>query len=352
LTIAACENLFAIQSFGAKISVCTNLALIAKRLPVDEGLFGLLVQVVEEETEMDLLTITLELLAKVLREHQEYAEFSQELIVKVLDGQIKYLQANALDEASPEFVEYLMTFVAVFVRFGPPNLEQILQFVLEWLHNASHIIQSSLLTVLISATIYCNVPHDVITQSVEILQASAGDVEDVDLRQQICFYFGAAIEKIGFDFLAPWLPVLAKWWSDGKGIVTGQRCQSNIALLILKVAAKLRTVPDQLVLECLAAFPPANITDNNTNVMAVLIMQLLGEQRSPEFVAAAGMAVAKILVEPKPQLQKRKVSEEVFGALEQFFKGIVGGNSHFRDAVTAAFAANQEKQALIAQYFV
>jgi hypothetical protein len=294
----------------------------------------------------------LESLAKLLRDHREYVEFSQELIAEVREGQIKYLQANALDEPSPEFVEYSMNFVAIFVRFQPPNLEQILQFVLEWLQKASHIIQSSLLTVLISAIMYCDMPREVITQSAEILQASAHDVEDIDLRQQISFYFGAAIEKIGGDFLAPWLPVLAKWWTDEKGKVTGQLCQSIIALLILRIAAKSGNVPEELILECLAAFPPADIKDNNTNVMAVLIMQLLGEQRSPEFVTVAGMAVAKILVEPKPQLQKRKVSEKVFAALGQVFKGIVGGNNQFKDAVTAAFAVNQEKQALIAQYFV
>jgi hypothetical protein len=337
----------------AKSEACEIIAFIAKSLPVNPGLVATVADIVESETDTEVLAVGFEAMAKLLRSHIEYIEIGRRLIEKVLKGKIKWMKGSIelLYDSPGSVTQYLLNFVAMFLRFHPSNADQICRFALDWIPKASQIVITSLLGLLTDAVLFCNISSDIIGSALEWFENIVISIDDTDLRHNLVAYLTALIGKIETERILPFLTPIAGWWAEGKAIAVGQDLLiSNIALFILKFAVKGGPVDRAFVVECLSAFPPSDIKD--TTEMATILIQLVERDTSVDLVTAVLLSVANLLTEPQARIRARKLQADILQRLQHLFKRFVSGQDEFKQTVLRSYDGHQEKQALISQYFV
>jgi hypothetical protein len=327
--LAACARMLASD---AKVEACESIALIARAIPVNRALVNSIADTIAGATDPAVLA---EALAKLVRREAAYLEPAQALIERIFAGEISFL------DGAPE---------RLFARFNPPNLDHICQFAVEWLRHAPHLVVTSIVGLLTDAVVLCDVNPAVVAATLEFLDGLVALVDDTDLRQNIIAYLTALADRIRLARVAAFVPVAAAWWVEGRAAPVGQALLlSNIGLFALEVCAKGAEMERSFLLECVGAFPPADVKD--TNEMALILLQLLERENAVDFVTAALIAIASLLTEPPAVLKPRKLRDEVFRRLQTAFREFVSGQEELKLAVLRSYDGFQEKQAAITEYF-
>jgi hypothetical protein len=351
--LSAVRRMLESDPVDSKISACENLALFAKAVPVDIALLTDVANIVESEIDTDLLTAALEALSKLLRGHPEYAEVAERLAENIFSGNIKWLKGSIalLYDSPASITQSLLEFLSIFIRFHPSNLDQICEFVIEWMQHASPLVMTSILGLLTDAVLFCKVNPDIVVRSLEFLESLTASISDTDLRHNVVAYLSAVIGTVDRERVSSFLPAVTRWLTDAKGTATGHDLLiSNIALFVLKISVDGPAVERALLLEAIAAFPPSDIKD--TTEMARILIQILERDNSVDLVTASLRAIADLLTEPQGRRKLRKLPEDVLVRLQQLFTDFLAGQEALKQAVLSGYDGNQEKQTAICRYFV
>lgn len=364
--IAACTSLVQVSDIYSRINGCETVASIAKifaspeHIKVGMELFNAMGVILEEEDDVDVLNAALEGMTKLLKKCRllapaEFDERSLNLIRSIFGGSIKYLNGSVqlLFDAPPAFIEYLMDFVAVYVRNGQ-GVSDICKFVVEWIPNASESVLGSLTAVISDAISFnkANVDPQLVGATIEVINSVAASVTDVDTRQNIVVLLYSMLKAEAIDLAAAnnIVPLLNQWWNEGKSEVVGQRVfLSNIAVFYLDLYVRGGAVDNGILLQSILSFPPADLKESQQ--MSQLMLMLMSKNPCPELCRAFALAMGDFLTEPKAVSDKRKVKEDTKSQLVTIFN-TVASDETLRGAILERIGDNQQKVQALGAFFV
>ena len=366
-TIAACTSLIQTSEIESRITGCESVALISKVLAAGQHLnlamelFGAICSIVETEDDVDAINAAFEALTKLLKKCRPlsasgFDERSIALLRSILQGEIKYLKGSVqlLFDSPPEFVEYLMEFMAVYARHGQA-VNDICKFVVEWLPNASEAVLASLTGVLTDAIEYntSNVNPAIVGAVVTFVGSIAEKISDPGAKQNIVVLLYVMLRTGAIDIATAnkLVPLLNQWWNQGVSEPVGQKSLlSNIAVFYLDIHIRGGEVDGAVLQQAILAFPPADLKESQR--MSELMITLMSRDQAPDVRRAFAISVGDFLTEPKAVSDKRKVKEETRNQLVGIFKTAVGGDETLRGAVMEKIGDNQQRVQTLTSLFV
>jgi hypothetical protein len=273
-----------------------------------------------------------------------------ELCEAVFAGELPALAGKSLTDdgcdITADFLERLSDLMTSVVQHASDIVAPLCQHLLALLARPEDTYRSMTLGVLISA-----IESDTATDALyEALVAAVPDLvgsTGSEARQNMV-YLLILLAKRNVQFLAaiePLFPVLTEWWGQADGCAM---VRSNLASLFLFMAAvQVGSVADELMMEVLQAFPPADREE--ANFMAENLLKVMAQgDVAVEIRVKAGIGIAKLLTETKKNLRKMNIRERVLNRIVVLFKAICESGQDIVRAVLAEFQESSGKQEKLA----
>jgi hypothetical protein len=261
-------------------------------------------------------------------------------------GELPVLAGKSLtDEGcdiTADFLERYGDLMTAVVQHASDIVAPLCEHLLALLARPEDTYRNMTLGVLISA-----IENDTATDALyeALVAAVPGLVESTgsEARQNMV-YLLILLAKRNVEFLAaiePLFPVLTEWWGQADGCAM---VRSNLASLFLFMTAfQVGSVADELTMEVLQAFPPADREEANFMAENLLKMMAHGDI-AVDMKVKAGMAAARLLTETKRNLRKMNIREDVLQGIVVLFRAICASGEDVARAVFAEFQESAGKQ--------
>lgn len=345
---------------------CLSIAMISKTLSQSniEGnvqtantlLYGI-TSIILEQTDLDLIEAAIEAASKIFKNFHKIAPnifipIGENLINQLFNGQIAFFsyEPEYIFNCSSDLILYILNFISVYMCSNPPNLSEICNFLLKWIHRARHDIITSILGAVAGAL--KEVPLDIqfLNSLIQFLYELIPTVTNVTLRHNICYFTNIFIKQMPDQIqnVINFIPYFKQWWDEGKTKSSGyQQCFSNIAVDFLRYFTNNVSIETERICDAIKAFPPADMKESNN--MGQLLILIFSNQQPIELILAFVEAVFNLLCEPLSKKSSRKLDEKVELSLKSLFHSFIQ-NEQIRNHLFSIIGSNQYKQQIFYKY--
>ncbi|KAH0788055.1 hypothetical protein GPJ56_008037 [Histomonas meleagridis] len=368
ITCTGCAKMLESNDEQVMTAGCDAILMISKTLSltgdqqenvskVHTLLSGLII-IIQEQTELDLIEDALEASTQIFKNFfliapNVFLPISESLIKELLNGQIALFNYNVeqLYNCPSDLAHYILNFVSIYLRIMPPNINDICNFLLQWLQRSRFDVISCIIGSITFAFKKVNLPNEFLAAIIQFLLANIAAMKNVDLRQNVCYFLNTFLDKYPdqFQLLIGFVPFLGQWWDEGKNKSAGyKKCLSNIAVVFLRFLICGVQIDNEKILEAIKCFPPAD--EKESNNMAKLLIMIFSNQQPLELSFAFVLAIANLLCEPLSKKITRKIDENNDQAIKQLFRTYVTSNEAIKMQLIAMFEKSPQKLQIISSY--